>query len=239
MSSRYAGARSAWKGKARPTRYTRFTKWVPGKGPVNTFPSFVARRGMGGGGGSKGELKVVDLANATYACDTTGSVTLLSGVATGTDLTDRIGRKIMLKSVQVRGTIMNTDSNTSDQMARVMVVYDKQPTGTAPAITAILTAARAEAFNNLDNRDRFSVIFDTKVAVAGISDTATQSFAGSPTVHAIDEYRRLKHEVIFSGTGATAASISSGALWLVTVGTRAAASGSIFIANCRVRFTDQ
>lgn len=186
-----------------------------------------------------GELKVIDTANAAYVCDTTGTVTLLNGVATGTDLTDRIGRKIFMRAVQVRGLVQPVDNTIGQTLARVMVVYDKQPTGGTPAITDILTASRSEAFNNLNNRDRFVVVFDAKFPIGGISDVATQAVSSSPNTHVLDEYRRLNHEVIFSGTGATAASISSGALWLITIGNQAAGAGGSFVGNVRVRFNDQ
>lgn len=47
------------------------------------------------------EKKVVDTASASYACDTTGSVTLLNGMAQGSDFTNRIGRKYTNVAVQL------------------------------------------------------------------------------------------------------------------------------------------
>lgn len=233
MSSRrtFEGVRAKWMGQFKKPSFKAKRSAGAGKG-------FVARPGMGRSAGGT-ERKVIDLAEATYACDTTGSVTLLDGVATGTDYTDRIGRKIMLKSVQVRGVIGPQDQTVVDHLARVMVVYDKQPTGAAPALATILNAATATSFMNLSSRDRFVVIFDQIVPVAVVSNVATQSLAGSPTTHLVNQYKSLNHEVIFGTTGGTIAGIQSGALWLVTCGSQAATGGSNAVLSCRVRFLDQ
>jgi len=188
----------------------------------------------------KGEKKVIDTVEAAYVCDTTGTVTLVNGVATGTDFTNRIGRKTMMATAQVRGIVYPVDSTTSSNLARVMLVYDKQPSsGATPAITDILLASESSAFNNLNNRDRFVIVMDEKVAIGSTNNTATQSFAGAPTVYLIDRYITLNHECIFSGTGATLASISSGALYLVSIGNAAVNDGSIFVGSVRVRFFDE
>jgi len=184
------------------------------------------------------ESKVIDRAVAAYVCDTTGTVTLLTGVATGSDYTDRIGRAIDIRTVQVRGMVAPVDSVISDTLARIMIVYDKMPTGALPAITAILTASESSAYMNLSNRDRFFVLADEFFAVAATNNTATQAVAGSPTCHVVDIYRPLNLPAIYNGTGGTIASIQSGAIYLVTVGNEAAGDGAFAALTCRVRFTD-
>ena len=156
------------------------------------------------------EAKVVDTDPANYSMDTTGSITLINGVATGSDFTDRIGRKIILKSVYVRGIIKPVDSQTNDALCRMMVVYDMQANGAAPAITDILKSATSQSQLNMNNRDRFKIIFD-KVVALGARDIAS-GYTGLVNVVPIKKYKKLRHETVFSGTLSTIGSISTGAL---------------------------
>lgn len=184
------------------------------------------------------EKKVIDTAAAVYACDTTGSVTLLNGVAQGSDFTNRIGRKFTNVTVQLEGKIAPQDANVGHTKCRVMLIYDTQPNGALPAITDVLTAATSNAFMNLNNRDRFKVLSETNVTLAAIDNTATQSWAAAPTVHNVSIFKKLNLETINDGTTAAIGDIQSGSIFLLTVGDQAAGSGFNFTAAARVRFID-
>lgn len=191
-------------------------------------------------GNSKGnELKTVDTSPADYGCNSTGSITLLNGVATGTDFTDRIGRKIIMKSVSIQGYLYPEDSNVTENLARIMLVYDSQSNQAAPAMTDILKTSTALSQLNLNNRERFRVLYDSFNAMAGQNYvTATLTYAGSPTTALVKQYIKLNHDVIYSGTTAAAASIQTGGLYLVTVGIGAVGTGQLYGASARVRFID-
>lgn len=188
--------------------------------------------------GAKGEKKVIDLAPASYACGTTGSVTALNLCATDTDFTDRVGRKILMKSVNIVGHYIPTDSAVNPTLCRVMLIYDKQPTSALPAITDILKTSDSRDQLNLNNRDRFVVLCNELVALGIQQNTATQAFAGSPTDKVIHIYKKLNHEVIYSSTAATIAAVASGTLLLVTVGDNAAGADYQASVSTRVRFID-
>jgi len=197
--------------------------------------SLKAARGFSNKLASRGEKKTIDLAPASYACNTTGSVTALNLVATGTDYTDRIGRKIQMKSCNIIGHFLPEDSSVSPTLCRVMLIYDKEPNGAAlPAITDILKTADSRDQLNLDNRDRFIVLRDMFVAL-GIQ---TANTVGSPTDKEIKIYYKLDHETIFKSTAATIAAINSGSLLLVTIGDNAAGAGYNASVSTRVRFLD-
>jgi len=185
------------------------------------------------------ERKVIDVAKTTVACDTTGAVTALNLVAVGTDFTDRIGRKITMKSIQLRALLVPQDSTVVDGLARVILVYDAQSNGAAlPAITDILTAATSLSSLNLNNRDRFKVLMDKQFAMGNQDLTAGQAVAGSPSIHQFKKFKRCNLQVIFNTTTAVIAAISSGSLLLVTIGSAAAAAGTNCVFTSRVRFVD-
>lgn len=189
--------------------------------------------------GGRKELKYVDLAQATYACDTTGSVTALNLLAVGDDNTSRDGRQVTIKSVQLRGFVTGSDDNTSNNLARVLLVWDNaNNSGAIATIAQILSAATSCSYPLVDNANRFTILWDSHYEIGRVSDTATQSFAGSPTIHAVNYYKKINQITQYSGTTAAIGSIQNGALLLVTIGSSAAGTGSAAVLASRVRFTD-
>lgn len=186
------------------------------------------------------ERKVIDTAAASYACDTTGSVTFINGAAQGTDFNQCLGRKYENVAVQIEGTVGPVDGTTGNNKCRVMIIYDEQPNAALPAITDILTASTSAAFMNLNNRDRFKILMDENFTIGGIDTTATQSYAMSPTVMNISRYIKCNLPTIRNGAATTAAITNyvTGTLLLVTIGSQPAASGATLVAATRVRFVD-
>lgn len=179
------------------------------------------------------ELKDIETAVTGASLDTTGSVTLLNGVAQGQDLTDRIGRKFSMKSILLRFTVIYGAAAVSGSIARWLIVYDKQTNGVAPAVLDVLTVGSPTAFNNLTNRDRFIVIYD-KIHNIGTGPANDNGFSY------VMKYRKCNLETTNGGTGATVASIATGGLFLIGVSDRPAGTTAprFESASVRVRFTD-
>jgi len=191
--------------------------------------------------------------------DTTGAVVLLNGIAPGTAFYQRVGSKVQLKSVYIRANLSMQNATATGGVPpspmRWLVVWDKQPNGTAPSWNDLIksvTSAGANSNNlhdhlNLDQRDRFSVLADTFIqqgavwnnTVAGTFDPApSQAFADGMT---IERYIRLRGlETVYMGVTDTIASVASGALWLFTRGEAGpAAVQSMTLTGCsRLRYFD-
>lgn len=184
------------------------------------------------------ESGYVDLAAASYACDTTGTITLLATVPQGAAVTQRVGKKIALKSIQSRGFLRSGTTTISCDTA-VLMVYDKRPTGSLPAITDILVSANPQAFNNDANSGRFRILRRWDIDLVGNIGTAGQQTDKS--LYGFDEYVDLKAlPCVYkaAGTGAIA-DIEEGALYLVTVGSEApGTTAGVLSAGFRVRFVD-
>jgi len=195
------------------------------------------------------ELKVQDLATATYQINTTGSLTLLAVPIVGADYNARIGRKIRLQSVFIRGYV-RTESGPSAvtsaiaQQCRFMLVYDLQPNGAAMTITDLLNTADPSSQLNLNNRDRFRIIADQEFVFDHYNyvTTATQtSQAFGRTIQNFKKYKKLNLEMIFNAVnGGTIADIASGALYMVWIGSNAAGSNTDAnaVVSTRVRYSD-
>lgn len=229
--------------KRRPSGNVRYDNLVVAR-PTRMAP--LATRGWNFP--NTGESKVIDIAVGTLQVNTTGTISLLNGCIQGTDYTQRIGRKIQLKSLYVRGRVqLETALNgvqISPQMARMMLVVDTQPNGVVFAITDLLNTAAPESQLNLNNRDRFMIICDKEWVFDPyiIQGTATQSFAvGGRTISPLKKYKKLNMETIFnSGNAGTIADMTSGALYMVWLGSQPAGAATDLnaIVSTRVRFKD-
>lgn len=181
------------------------------------------------------EVGYLDTANATYACDTTGSITLLNAVPQGASVSQRVGKKIMGKSIQMRG-LMSTGTTTTFADSAWMLVYDRRPTSALPAITDVLKSISPAAFNNDDNAGRFKILRRVDALLSG--NTATPATGNE--VRDVDEYVKCPYPTVYKavGTGAIG-DIEEGAIYLVTVGSNVAGTTAISLTTAiRYRFMD-
>lgn len=198
------------------------------------------------------ERKFFDIAAANYNVNTTGSFTLLAAPVPGTDYTNRIGRKINLTSLFIRGFLYAEAANSAagavvdsdPQVARMILFVDLQPNGNPPGVTDLLTASTPIAHLNPNNRDRFIILRDKQYVLGPIKsdNTATQSLAwsGSPVAFSLKVFKKIAVQTIFNaGTAGTIADITSGALFMFWIGSTASGTtDAIAGLTTRVRFLD-
>jgi len=209
-----------------------------GMGLRNRAPRAAIKGAIAPYGGLR-ELKYNDLAQASYVCDTTGTVTCLNLLAVGDDNTTRDGRQVTIKSVQVHGILTPVDASTTHNKARVMLVWDNAVnSGSIATIAQILAASNGTGFPLVDNSNRFTILIDRTFSSGYFDSTPGQSIAASPTVHDVEIYKKINQVTQYSGTTAAIGSIQNGALLMVTVGTANTGSGMNLLASTRVRFTD-
>lgn len=194
------------------------------------------------------EKKVIDQNIANYNFVNTGVFELLNGCIPGSQNYNRIGRKISLRSLQIRGEIhANTVSTVAqDTSVRMVIVYDRQSNGAAPSLSNVIQSQDITGANsstvfdmiNLDNRDRFKIIRDMFFSMSFQNGVATQAVTGQPTLQCISEYIKLNNaETIYNaGTAGTIGDIQTGALYILFL---SSASGYEFTGSFRVRFEDK
>jgi len=196
------------------------------------------------------EKKVYDIDASTVSADTTGSIVACCFPVLGTDMTNRVGRKIQIKSIQGRGIVrterseLMTAAATPAQMVRYIILVDMQPNGALPALTDILKTAHPASPLNLNNRDRFKILLDKQWALDPyyLNTTATTAAASmNNQCKVFKYYKKCNVETIFNGTnGGTIADITSGAVLRVILGNQAvdADDTAEITSSVRVRFTD-
>lgn len=229
VSETYAVGRATTRQRLGGQRYARPVARAYRAGPAIRFGGY--RRPT-----MKMEKKFVDLASATYALNTTGSIALIPVVAQGAGESQRIGRKINLMSVQMHGYCLS-DTATVTARGRVMIVYDRQPNAALAAITDVLDTISSQSFLNDQNKNRFRVLYNRHYAFSGNITTP----ATGKEIKIVDEFIKLrKLETTYGvvGTGAIG-DIKTGALLLVTVGDVAAGTADAnAVLGFRVRFYD-
>jgi len=230
MRARYAEPAFA----KRPGKFVpgRANRTVPRAPAVYVTPSSgLNRRAV-----ASKETGFVDLAAAAYAADTTGSVTLVATIAQGASVNQRVGKKCLLKSIQIRGQVAQNATATFNDVAAILV-YDKRPTGALPTVADILVSASSVAFNNDANSGRFKILRRWDFTLSGNSATP----ATGNEVMSMDDYVKLNgRQIVFkaAGTGAIG-DIEEGALYFVTVGNNAAGTAAAaFACAFRTRFID-
>lgn len=179
------------------------------------------------------EIKAVDIPYQIVSINqpATAIIALLNGVQTGTGFFNRIGSRIEMKSLHIRGVLRN-GATAVQSFCRMAIVYDRQPTGALPIWSDIFqardqtgTATNSTASGvNLDNRDRFVVVRDVQYFLPSVSNAAGvltngPSYPGSDQESDINIFIKLKGLVTHfksSSNPATITDIATGALYFCT-----------------------
>lgn len=198
------------------------------------------------------EKKYVEFNFTDTTVPTTGYLPgSITNIAQGVGDDQRIGRKVVVKSISLRGEIkMPNESNTvlgaaspqSDVM-RFMVVQDKQTNGAAANMNSIIAFGAANggaatldwrAFRNMDNIDRFNILVDRTVKIANPVFT---NGTGSATQQIVQYniYRKCNITVDYSTTTAAIGSQASNSLSIYCITSAGLASWNGIV---RVRYTD-
>lgn len=181
------------------------------------------------------ELKTIDgVASIFYT--TTGPITLLNGIATGDDLNSRDGRKLKIVSIHLSTVNRLTATSSAAVDLNLWLVYDRRPGGALPVYSDIFDLTASHLLN-LNNRERFSVLWTSRTAVGPYSLVAP--VLGSDAAKCIECFIDLSNDevvTVFNGTGATIADIAYGAIYLVNRSITAITANCIYYS--RIRFTE-
>lgn len=184
---------------------------------------------------SQAETKFIDVSpgvTTTPAVSTFfATPRLLNGCIQGTEATQRLGRRIVMTSLYLKGNIRLDPTTAGGGFNRVVVVYDKQANATTPAITDVLLADDITSPNNLSNRDRFVKIIDMETPSIGV---------GGDYSVPIEIYRKLNLETCFNtGNAGTVGDITTGSLWLFFCNNAGfTTAGPLVSLRSRVKFSD-
>lgn len=200
--------------------------------------------------GNYKELKAVDSlftgASRVTVDNGPNGIACLNLIAAGDDINTRDGRWIKPISVHLSGHIYPANAGSNGRnLFSIALVWDFRPNGVLPVTTDIflLTTGTSSVYNmaiNPANRDRFKVLHMIRGSVGARSTTAP-IYSESPTVFGYDAFIDLSMMdlgTVYSGTGGTIASVSTGGLYLVGYGTQVAASAQFHDSCVRLTYID-
>lgn len=149
---------------------------------------------------------------------TNGVLFLLNGTIPGSGNSNRIGRRIDMKSMEWQFSLVNmTGSNVVN--FKYDIVLDKQANGAACAITDIFTSGEPTALRNISNKARFVVLHSGTMDWLIGNDTVTGGALTSLTAKSATVekgYKKIGVNVQYNtGTAGTIADIQTNALYLV------------------------
>lgn len=184
---------------------------------------------------ASGEKKNIDVASVALpaVATATGVITVLNVCTAGGLPTNRIGRRITMKSVFITGIVQMAATTTGSSPIRLIVFYDKQTNKAAPVATDLLQTDSISSAMLLANSHRFKVLRDIIVPVIG---------SAGPQATLVREFFKVNLETEFiDGAGAgTVADITSGGLFCLAYANNNTAAAALLTGlNARVRFTDQ
>jgi len=221
-------------------------------------PQYSAPRSFHSPGGLKGtDILLTQAAPIVTTTGTNANIMLLNGIAPGNGSYNRIGRKVSLKSLRLKGAVefSSIPSATGVEVGnfvRMVVVWDRQPGGVIPTWDTVFGYTLQDATEastimaplRYDNMSRFTVIKD-KIIDYSVQPSSPVSTAAITEQVDFDEYINLGGKVTtYSGQSAptTIADIATGALYVMwraysnNVGQASAAVSAISVA--RLRYLD-
>lgn len=156
-------------------------------------------------------------------------ITEVNCIQQGATVANRIGNKVVCKSIHFKGTLSANPANLS--VARVMLVYDKQPNGAFPAWADLIldqpgAVSGVYSSLNIANKSRFQVLRDQF-----FNFDAAQS-----VIHTLNWYVKGRWESEYGATAGAITDFRTGALYLVALYTSAVVALSN--CSCRIRYYD-
>jgi len=187
------------------------------------------------------ELKFIDT-DINFTADTTGEIpadgVTLHEIAQGVAENERIGRKVVLKSIWLKGAAVYAPGGSASATAvtYLYIILDTQCNGASPGINDIFnTSALFLAFPNLENGDRFKVLKVMKFAWnpgAGVT-TAYNGMSKN-----INWFRKCNIPIEFGGAVGDITEIKSNNVFIAAGCGTAGDDLVAFSMACRVRYSD-
>jgi len=186
--------------------------------------------------GFKMNLKRVDTTVSAYFGVTTSTAGLiLNGIPQGVGDNSRVGQRVRMFNFTVRGEINflpTATAITQPDSLRLLIVYDRQTNGVAPPYSNVIANITTGTSLNLDppnwyERGRYKILRDWVINVPSTSATVAAGLItanGQPNVphpnsseFNLHFFKALKGKIdtIYSGTGATAANVNGGGIFVM------------------------
>lgn len=178
------------------------------------------------------EKKQFNINVSTYTFSSTPTVVVLYSPTPGSASTQRLGLNTSMNSFYLNAHIVKAEAATTTS-CRLMVIWDRNPSGATPAANSILDTsvipAALVAPVNLAFSNRFKILIDERFVIT----------ADNGAVY-VQRYLNLNHDMYttkFKGSAGTVADIESGGLFIMTMSDEGT-NTPVSQVSTRVRFVD-
>lgn len=224
--------------EANPSKKRRMmTRSTSGKYKRKSKSPFTLYRNVGGP-----ELKAITNVIGQFPINTAGELDLVNAIGLGTSDSTMSGNKATLRSITYNYTVLvgatsvtNITSAAANNI-RVCLIYDNACNGILPTIADMFTNQGADSTRNLQNAERFTVLYDQVHAVGcwGVATTGG-CFSAGPISAVAKVYKSMSLPYCGPSVGGIAG-VQQGAIYAVSLCTtigNAQVTGTV-----RVRYTD-
>lgn len=206
-------------------------------------PSLLRTGGFSFKGQGGQELNFIDTVLSSAVISTTAPyMALLNGCQPGSGNSQRIGRRIDMKSIELRFSVQNLGL-AEMTLHRAMIVLDKQANGAAFSYTDLMIDGEPTGLRNISNKARFTVIWDGKLhaLIGNIAAPSTTTNCTANSGCAYTAYKKINIQTQYnSGTAGTVADIQTNSLYFIIYGDQlavnAATNGFEVGGYCRIRY---
>jgi len=193
------------------------------------------------GGKATAEVKFIDTAQG-FTFDATGEVPgggQLNLIAQGVGESQRVGRKVVVKSIHARWTIQPNANTWLGSTVRLLLVQDTQCNGAAATysgVGGVLESDSVTAFRNLENSNRFIIHMDKFFSMQPTAGILT-AFNATPKCITFNKKCNIPIEFDSSATTGAIETIRSNNLFLLA---RSSLDDDLIqcIGVVRIRYTD-
>lgn len=195
--------------------------------------------------GSNAELKFHDLDIDDAAIAINGTIAQVSclTIAQGNTESQRIGRKLTVKQINWHFEIKffgSTATAATSDVVRIILYHDRQANGATATVTGILESDDYQSFNNLANKQRFTILMDrnySMVARSGSGRGSTDTLAFGEDVQTDTFYKTCNIPIEYdnSGTDGAITTIRSSNIGVIALSRD---GGSQLVSKMRIRYSD-
>ena len=150
----------------------------------------------------KPELKYIDFSSGSTGIVAAGNFFLLNGVAEGLGPTARIGQRIMMRKLEIRGSVEFDNTDLINNVVRIMIVYDKVPSGVQFTLLQLLEAQSVNSPRSRDFLKRLTVLSDRRMKLMDVTNFEVNIITHNKKINKLVEYTANNNNITGIATGA-------------------------------------
>lgn len=232
---------------ARARRYPKRRTYGRNYKRVRYSPGYSRVSGIYGRMTLSRERKFYDVGSATTQFSGGAPAIICPGVVqvpAGTGPSDRVGEMIFIKSLHLKGYLVNVPQAGTPQAAhnivRLVVVLDKQTNGVQANYSDVFDQNALQTYRKIENTERFSILADKTITFQATGSNPTPAFWPEQT--RFIQYNKSFSTPIpikFAGVAGTISELKTNNIFVMAIGNNAGSNTVCsFYGRTRIRYTD-